>query len=162
MSKYFQFLLLFILITSCSDSKNIVGNWKLVSWDIGIEIDANGDGIKNSNLLIESDCMNKELLKVEENGTISSKFTFNPTVRINKVDSYNIKVECPKGSIGFASSYTIENDRLLLDSEGYYEIIQYEEEGIGLKRTFKNAIKIYNYDFSEVTETRDLTLIYTK
>ena len=162
MSKYFQFLLLLLLITSCSDSKNIVGDWKLVSWDIGIEIDADADGIKNSNLLIESDCQNKELLKVEENGTINSKFTFNPTVRINKVDSYDIRVECPKGSIGFASSYTIENERLLLDSEGYFEIIQYEEEGIALKRTFKNAIKIYNYDFSEVTETTDLTLIYTK
>ncbi len=86
MSKYIPLFLLLLLITSCTNSKDIIGDWKLASWDIDVEVDANGDGIKNSNLLLETDCKNKVLLKVEDNGTISSTFTFNPTVRINQVD----------------------------------------------------------------------------
>ena len=65
--------------------------------------------------------------------------------------------------------YTVEgfsDIKKILKPDGmlfvHYPAIFDGEEGIALKRTFKNAIKIYNYDFSEVTETTDLTLIYTK
>jgi hypothetical protein len=160
-------LLLSISITSCSsDDENItssvVGVWELTEWNANFFVDLNNDTLFNGNLLEEIDCANNEILRFEDNGVVTSSDTFNAKIEIfqQEVNSellYNANIECADGgSIGFASSY-IETNNTVEFNGSVSELI-----GNQIIRTFVDAIKIYNEDFTELVETRDLRLIYTK
>lgn len=162
MKKLHLLLFTLIILLVCFSCKNInndiVGNYVLTSWDIGMEFDINRDNTSNFNLLKEFKCSNSELLSVKSDQTISSVNTFSPTVKISKRDSdYYGTVDCAEGSIGFATSYLAEGNNLKLDTD---ETIVVKNNQ--LIRTFEKAIKIYNQDFTEVIETKDLILTYSK
>lgn len=149
----------FFVINSCQDKNPLYGEWKLSSWYIGIEIDLNKNGIKSSNLLQEVDCINKEILTVNSDGTLNAVNTFSPEVKISKAsDNYIFDVNCNKGSLGFATSYKIAGDKIVIEPNNQVYLFN----GNQLTRVFKNAIKIYNADFTKVLETKDLTLNYIK
>lgn len=152
------------VLISCStdaDDKTINGVWALTEWNIAEGFDINNDGIINTNILNEIDCVNNETLFFESTGVVSSNFTFNPTIEIALVngtsDNHSFNVVCDKeGSISFATTFTINGHIVLInDSEATIK-------GDKLSRVFIDAIKIYNEDFTEVIVTKDLTLVYSK
>ncbi len=144
---------------SCEDENPLLGEWKLSSWHIDIEMDLDNDTIKSSNLLDEASCENKEMLTIFKNGTINAINTYNPTVKISKNgDKYVFDVECNKGSIGFATNFKVLDDKVIIEPNGE----EYHFSGKQLTRVFEDAINIYNIDFTEVIETKDLVLSYIK
>ena len=155
------FFIIFVIVLtffSCSDDNLIIGEWKLSSWDIGTETDINKDDINSLNLLDEIDCANKEILTVKSDGTLNSINSFNPITKISKLNSdYIFNIKCSEGSLGYASTYKFSDDKLILDNGG--EFLLEDEQ---LVRTFKNAINIYNEDYTEVIDKQDLTLKYIK
>ncbi|MCK8479450.1 hypothetical protein [Psychroserpens algicola] len=155
--------LILVSITSCSSDdtatdSNIIGSWQLTNYDIGLSVDIDKDENFNVNLLDELNCQNNEVLMFEANGTVSSNDTFNPTLLISKSmnGEYEFDVECAEGSISFASSYAVDNNEVI-----YSDNISTISDN-KLYRTLENVINVYNDDFTQIIETRDLNLIYTK
>ena len=111
------------------------------------------------NLLDEVDCNNKEVLTIKSDGTINSVNTFSPLIKISKTNKkYNLNASCNEGSIGFASSYKIVDDIIVIEPNDQ----KYYFNGIQLTRVFKKAIKVYDSSFTKIIETKDLTLNYIK
>ena len=159
MKKLSLIFLIIISFLSCNNENNIYGEWQLKSWDIGVDMDLNKDAIKSSNLLDEVECNNDEVLTLKQNNTLASVNTFSPVIKIFKLNSdYMFNIECSEGSLGYASAFKVEVDKVLLDQGGEFTT----GENNQLTRIFKKAVKIYNSDFSEVLETKDLILTYTK
>lgn len=150
----------FLHSLSFSQKKNnYTGQWQLVSWSIGLEMDLNNDKDYSLNLIEETNCKNNETLTISSNGTLKSTNTFNPTVNIsNRNSKYIFSEKCNKGSIGFSNAFTFESNDIQLDTGGKYKLT---EEG-NLLRVFEGAINVFNSDFSEILETRDLVLTYKK
>ncbi|OUS01925.1 hypothetical protein A9Q86_04550 [Flavobacteriales bacterium 33_180_T64] len=154
-----------MLSASCSSddidvNSSIIGSWKLTNYNIGVSVDIDKDDIENLNLLNELNCSNNEILIFESNGTVSSNDTFNPNIDISKSNlngDYVFYVECAEGVIGFATLYNTLNDDTVEFNDKPSAII-----GNTLTRVFENVIEVYNEDFSEIIETKHLTLIYTK
>ncbi|TGV02704.1 hypothetical protein [Flavivirga rizhaonensis] len=161
------FILCFaLLITSCSGEDNndasIVGRWKLTAWEVADGFDMNNDGIVNTNILNEIECISNETLIFETEGVVSSNKTFNPDIDIalqeGTTDKYVFKVRCDEeGVIGFATTYSLKNTDTVIFNDNESAIV-----GNQLFRLIKESIKIYNKDFTEVVATKDLTLVYTK
>lgn len=137
---------------------SFTGQWQLVSWSVGLEMDLDKDGNTSLNLIEETRCDNNEFLTLNNKGILKSEKTFNPTLNIFKTKSgYKFSEKCNKGSIGFSNGFTIEGNDVKLDVGGKYELL----DG-NLVRVFEGAINVFNSDFSEVLETRDLVLTYKK
>ncbi len=160
----------FVLVcfTSCStddmqDSNNssITGVWKLTAWNIDGGFDINNDGTVSTNLLNEIDCSRNETLFFDNDGVVSLNTTFNPDINIallNEATSeYSFNVACDtEGVISLATSYTV-NDSMIMIGESEAQI-----DGNQIFLVFQDRIKIYNEDFTQVLETKDLTLVYNK
>ena len=173
MSKFFSVLSLvfvFIVSTSCfkdqDDLSNIndfsvLGTWELTTWTLQIPIDLNDDAISSINLLDEALCDNNETLTFDTNGTVSSDMSYNPQVTISltngTTNNYVFGVLCDTdGSIGTFGTYT-QNNNIITLFETTATI-----NGNQLTIVYEDAIDIYNEDLTEVVETKDLTLVYTK
>ena len=156
----FFLLSVFAIVLSCkNNSDSVIGEWQLLSYSFGIDMDINGDSVMSRNVLDETQCDNNETLTIKSNGTLNTTRTFAPKITVKKVDNnYNVNVECLKGSIGFASSYKLFGDKLKLDSGDFYVF----SDGEQLIRTFKDYVKVYNQDLSQVVETKDIIMIYVK
>ncbi|HMC02096.1 MAG TPA: hypothetical protein VKN14_13750 [Flavobacteriaceae bacterium] len=153
-----------LFLASCTaedidDNTNIVGLWKLTTWTIDIPVDLNNDNSFSINLLDEISCDNNETLVFDNKNIVSSNDTFNPNINIALMsnEKYVFNVECAVGSIGFATSYSQINNSIIEFNNVEATII-----GNKLSWVYENAIKIYNENFTEVVETKDLILIYTK
>jgi len=163
MKNTFKILLLisitFFTVTSCQDNNPLYGEWKLSSWYIGVDIDLNKDGINTSNLLDEVDCNNKEILTINPDGTLNAINTYSPFVKISKTyNTYTFDVKCNNGSLGFATTYKIEGDKIVIAPNDEVYVFNGEQ----LTRVFKNAIKVYDSSSTTIIETKDLTLNYIK
>lgn len=159
--------LLFVVFffSSCSnddtlDTNNtVVGEWKLTTWSIDVPINLNDDDIFSYNLLDEINCSNNETFVFENNGQVSNNDTFNAKIDIKKIEEtnrYDFSIECGEGYVSYATTYTQNSN--IVDFQDIESVIS----GNTLTRVFENAIEIYNEDFTEVIETKNLTLIYTK
>ena len=160
----------FVLVcfTSCStddmqDSNNssITGVWKLTAWNIDGGFDINNDGTVSTNLLNEIDCSRNETLFFDNDGVVSLNTTFNPDINIAllniETSEYSFNVACDtEGVISLATSYTV-NDSMIMIGESEAQI-----DGNQIFLVFQDRIKIYNEDFTQVLETKDLTLVYNK
>lgn len=157
-----------VLGTSCAteeleDSNNlsIKGVWNLTAWNIDNGFDINNDGIISTNLLNEISCHQNETLLFEANGVVSLNTTFKPNLEIyllnSRVEQYSFNLECDtEGVVSLATSYTKSGNTIMIgETEASIEINQ-------MSIVFENSIEIYNEDFTEVLETRDLTLVYIK
>lgn len=165
---YLCFTFALVCLASCSsddlqDSNNspIVGVWELVAWNVEEAFDFNNDGTANTNLLNEIDCSRNETLFFENNGVVSLNTTFNPDINIALLDGtdamYDFDVTCDtQGIISLATSYELNESSILI---GEFEA-SYTENRITL--VFREKIKIYNEDFTNVIDAKDLTLVYTK
>jgi len=151
---------------ACSNEpldSSVVGSWKLTEVNINLPngFDINNDGVRNTNLLDEIDCANKEVLTFEPNGVMQSNLTFNPDVDIFLLDeatqNYAFNVKCDlEGAIGYATSYIQEGEIIKYNNRSAFLV------GNQLYMIFKSAIAIYNSDGSEIVDIEDLTLVYTK
>lgn len=160
--------ILLVSFTSCStddtqdsNDSSIVGVWTLNAWNIEDGLDMNNDGITSTNLLDEIDCSRNETLFFDKNGVVSLNTTFNPDLNISLLNSetntYNFDITCDTdGIVSLATEYTIENSMITI-GESVAEI-----EGGQIFLVFEDRIKIYNEDFTQVIETKDLTLVYNK
>ncbi|WP_458625901.1 hypothetical protein [Winogradskyella sp. PC D3.3] len=150
-------------ITSCSDRNDhqITGVWLLTTRTIDIPFDVNEDGIAHTNLLDEIDCNERETLSFDTNGMITSGNEFSNTLRFYKevnTGRYKLNSDCNReGIISFASTYDIIEENTFKISNRVYVLSDNT-----LTTVYKDAVDIYNDDFSEVLETKDLKLIYTK
>ncbi|HLT33291.1 MAG TPA: hypothetical protein VKZ98_05830 [Aquaticitalea sp.] len=169
MKRFIPFLcccITFFVSISCSkdyddniQNSNILGVWELAGWSLDIEMDLNNDSVFSTNLLDEAPCQNYETLIFEADGTFSSNRTFNPTVNISLVngttDSYVFDVACDtEGTIGLAGPFTQTGNMVTL--LGNTAMIN----GNQLSIVYENAVEIYNEDFTEVVDTKNLTVIY--
>ena len=160
----------FILVcsTSCStddmqDSNNssIIGVWKLTAWNIEGGFDINNDGTVSSNLLNEIECSRNETLFFDNNGIVSLNTTFNPDIGIallnETTNEFRFDISCDtEGVISLATEYTVKDSVITIgESEAMIE-------GNQIYLVFEGRIKIYNEDFTEVLEAKDLTLVYDK
>ena len=156
----FFLLSVFAIVLSCkNNSDSVIGEWQLLSYSFGIDMDINGDSVMSTNVLDETPCDNNETLTIKSDGTLNATQTFAPKITAKKIDNnYIVNVECLKGSLGFASSYKLLGDKLKLDSGDFYVF----SDGEQLTRTFKDYIKVYNKDLSQVVETKDIVLTYIR
>lgn len=156
----FFLLSAFAMVLSCrNNSDSVIGEWQLISYSFGIDMDINGDHKMSTNVLDETNCVNNETLTIKSDGTLNTTRTFAPNITVKKVDNnYVVTIECLKGSLGFANSYKLSGDKLKLDS-GHFYIFSNGEQ---LTRTFKDYIKVYDKDLSQVIETKDIILTYIK
>jgi len=153
-----------ILFVSCSNETidmSAVGTWKLTGYNVANGFDLNNDGIKSLNLLNEFECENHETLTFELNGVVSSDKTFNPEVDVillnEATNEYTFNVVCDlEGVIGFASNYSQNGEIVTYNNKN--AVIKGNE----LSVVFENAIKIYNSDLTQIVDTENLTLVYTK
>ncbi|WP_178984017.1 hypothetical protein [Winogradskyella helgolandensis] len=151
------------LTTSCSDKNEhgVVGTWLLTTRTVNIPFDVNQDGVSNTNLIAEINCNERETLTFEINGTVSSGNEFSNVLRYFKeenTDVYKVNSDCNReGIISFASEYSTPEENTIKVSARVYVL-----NGDTLTTVYKNAVDIYNEDFTEVIETKDLTLVYTK
>jgi len=160
MKKSIAILFLILVFLSCKDEPtHLVGEWQLSSYDIGIPVNINSDARTNKDLLLESNCPNNEILKIEKNYTLSSTRTFAPKLAIRKVDNgYLVDVQCIEGTLGFATGFSEDDTKLVLDSGDYFTVSENGE----LNRTYKDFIKIYNADMSSIVATKDLRVTYVR
>ncbi len=159
----FIFLTLF---TGCSteavdvEENPLEGGWKLTTWTVGIPVDLNNDAVFSTNLIEEIPCEAMEMLTFSVDGTVASNLTFNPSVMISKNEAlgvYVYQVECEtEGSIGFAASYAHKGSSVFINDRE--AIIN----GNTLTMVYKNAQKVHNIAKTDVLETKDITLVYTK
>ncbi len=165
MNKLFFLLCFALFLTGCSEEDSgdisIVGTWKLTAWNVADGFDINDDGIASTNILDEIECTNNETLIFEANGVVASNKTFNPEIAIilqeGTTNNYMFNVTCDKqGVIGFATTYSQNIDTVTFNDKESTII------GNQLFCVIKDALKIYNEDFTEVLATKDLTLVYTK
>ena len=148
---------------SCSDKSehDVIGVWLLTTRTIDLPFDVNQDGVSNTNLIAEIDCNKTETLTFDNNGTVSSGNEFSNPLKYYKENDTNVHriiSDCnTEGVISFASEFeTIEKSTIKI-SDRVYEL-----SGNTLTTVFENSVKIYNEDFTEVIETKDLKLIFTK
>ena len=154
----------FTLILSCSkdDPKNpVVGNWKLLTWTVDIPFNLDNNEVSSLNFLDKTACSVNETLTFDKNGIATSHDTFNPedTIRLKDgtSDVYFIEEICAEGSIGFSTEYTKVSEQHI-ELNGVVGVLQDER----LTFVYVNAIKIYNEALTEVIQSKDLTLVYTK
>ena len=122
-------------------------------------MDLNNDGTYSKNLLFETSCENEEILRINSDNTLYDLKTFSPLINIsNNRSSYIISEDCNTGSLGFGSSFVRVDNELQLETNGKY-ILNDENK---LIRVFEEAVNIYNHDHSNISEKRDLVLVYTK
>jgi hypothetical protein len=138
-----------------------LGDWKLVGYSIGEAHDINDDGVSHINLLNELNCENKEVLKFETTGIVSSSASYNPTLDVSKRvldDSYVFHAECPEGVIGFATDFQQISDATFRFNGREFTIVDNM-----FTLVFIDDIKIYdNNNLSEVIETKNVVLTYSK
>jgi len=166
----FNFCIAFVLVcfASCSsddmdDANNafVVGTWQLTAWNIEGGFDINNDGVINTNLLNEIDCSRNENLLFENNGVVSLNTTFNPEINIIllnvETEEYNFDIVCDtEGVISLATEYTVKDSNITIGET------EATIQGNQINLVFEDRIKIYNEDKTEIIETKDLTLVYTK
>lgn len=154
------------LLHSCkknsrTKSLKCLGEWELVGYSIGEAHDINNDGVSNINLLNELNCENKEVLKFETTGIVSSIRSYNPKLNMSKriLDgSYVFNVECPKGIIGFATDFQQISDTTFRFNGRELTIVDNT-----FTLVFVDDVKIYNNgSLLELIETKDLVLTYSK
>jgi len=161
--KAFFILCLAIAMIACtkSDKSKAVGVWQLTTRTTDIPFDVNNDGVFSTNLVDEIDCNDIETLTFEENGTVFSGNEASVIMKYFKTadtNSYGLNIDCNKeGIISFASSYNeIDEDTIQVSGRNY--VI----DNNTMTTIFKDAVKVYNEDFTEIIETRDLKLVYKK
>ncbi|TXE20017.1 hypothetical protein ES692_01795 [Psychroserpens burtonensis] len=154
-----------VLLNSCAkeeveNQSQVIGEWKLINYSIGTAHDINKDGWSNLNLLNEIDCDDNEVLKFETTGVVSSNETYNPTLQISKSEvdnTYTFNIECSEGIISFATSFSQINSNTFQFNDKEFTVIN-----DSFNIVLVEDIKIYNVDFSQIIETKDLVLTYTK
>lgn len=169
MKNTFTFIILACIVmlsTSCSKDEvehndpSIVGVWELTNYDIGISVDIDRNGTKSFNLLNEIDCIVNEELVFKSNGTLNSNDSFHHIIDISKSDltnDYVFNVQCSEGYISSATSY-VQSNNSMVEFNDLISTIHNNQ----LTRVFENAIEIYNEDFTEIIEVKNLTLVYTR
>ncbi|TCK68920.1 hypothetical protein DFQ05_0430 [Winogradskyella wandonensis] len=159
MNRTFAACILFVVVATCAQTNNdILGEWTLKSWSVGSESTLVNNNKQSTNLLDITTCNNSEVLTVKANNTIGATNTFNPNIKISKGENgYLVTEVCTKGSLGFSNSFKLIDNKLVLDIGDSYII---KEDS--LSRTFKNYIKVYNSDFTQVIERKDLILVYIR
>lgn len=167
MSKEIRVILFicFVSLSSCKNKNSAqqfggLGDWFLSSYSIGEAYDIDKDGVFHLNLLKEISCENKEVLKFEATGVISSTGSYNPRLNMSKIkagNAYHFDIECSKGVIGFATSFvqTSKNQFKFNDRE-------YTITNDSFTQVLTDAVNIYNDSLTDIIETKDLVLIYSK
>jgi len=157
-----------VCFTSCSteDTEDsevsaIIGVWELTAWNINGGFDMNNDGVASSNLLNEIDCSSNETLVFDKNGVVSLNTTFNPDLKIALLDetsdAYRFEVTCDtEGVISLATEYSFNNVALTIGEN------EARIDNNKIFIVFEDRLKIYNEDLTEVLDTKDLTLVYSK
>lgn len=157
--------MLSLLLVSCTNNTDdiisVEGVWELTEYNVANGFDINNDGVANTNLLEEIECLNQETLIFESNGVVKSNTTFNPSIDIALVNEatneYTFDVKCDlEGVIGFASNYA-QNGNTVSYNNINSNLIDKQ-----LHIVFKDAIKIFNSNYSEVIKTEDLILVYSR
>jgi hypothetical protein len=167
---FFNLMVMLWLVgfTSCSSDDNqvsnsnpLIGVWHLTAWNVEGGFDINNDGTVSSNLLNEIDCARNETLFFDDNGVVSLNTTFNPDLEIvllnPEMNLYSFEVGCDtEGVISLATSYTRSESVIYMgETEAFYD-------GNEITIVFEDRLNVYNSDFTEIVETKDLTLVYKK
>ncbi|RXJ50122.1 hypothetical protein [Gelidibacter gilvus] len=154
----------FVILVSISkdDVKNpVIGGWQLTTWTVGIPIDLKASKHVTTNLLDQTSCTVNETLSFDKDGIVISEDSFSPKITIRLKDGssdvYIVEEVCAEGVIGFATDYSQETNGEV-QFNGTIGIVSNNR----LTVVYKEAIKIYNEALTEVIESKDLTLVYTK
>jgi hypothetical protein len=162
---FFVLSIVLFFLSSCAKEEvkiqsQVIGEWELVTYSVGTSFDIDKDGTSNLNLLHEIDCVNNEVLKFETTSVVSSNNTYNPAIHISKSEmdsTYDFNIECSEGVIGFTTNFSqISSDSFQFNDKSFTIINSLFEI------TLEDEVQIYNEDFTEIIETRDLVLTYSK
>ena len=158
------YLSCFLLFCSCEKEEmviqysEVVGKWKLTELRSPIAFDINNDGISSFNILSELNCTNDEVLNFDALGGVQSVYTFNYSHKIAETSAgtYMHEVECGNELLAWATDYLNEG------SDVYFLERKSEIKGNQLFTKYENSIDIYNSDFSEIVESLEVIMVYTK
>lgn len=135
MKKLFPVFLILILASCTEDEgpkvtdRSIRGRWHLISFRLSQPVDLNRDGIANSDMTLEMDCVRDENILISDNG---NNFTLNHSglvlsddvycdggsepVRnfgdVEKVDSHTIRLHFTNNNPVYAKEYHLSGGRL--------------------------------------------------
>ncbi|MBO3098858.1 hypothetical protein [Gelidibacter pelagius] len=159
---FFTFSLILLLSSSKNEVRNpVIGAWELTTWTVGIPIALNDNAQFTTNLLDQTSCDVNEILSFDSNEIVISEDSFSPNVTIRLKDGtsdvYLVEETCAEGAIGYATDYSQDTNGDI-QFNGTVGVVTNNR----LTVIYKNAIKIYNEALTEVIESKDLTLIYTK
>lgn len=118
--KNFKLLLLAATVcgitAACSDDDNnstsnqnadLVGTYKLSSWNAPMAVDFDGDGTANTNMMNESDCYTDSMLRVNRDGTYTLTTNY---VDITSTGTVSCKTELSSGSwVRSGNTFTTTN-----------------------------------------------------
>lgn len=158
-----------MFLTSCSSdelegNRFIVGEWKLTSWSIGVQMDLNDDTIFSENLINEITCDYNEVLTFDEQYIYTSRIEYNADIMISKLVNkiskttidYNFNVECSEKIISTASEYTVEDGSVYVNGK----LLDFKQQDNSI--VFSRTIDIYDEALTSIVETKDLVLVFTK
>lgn len=133
----------------------------MTTWTVGIPIDLKDTMQFSTNLIDQTSCDVNEILSFDSNGIVTSEDTFSPriTIRLKETaaDEYMLEEICAEGVIGYATDYSHEASGEVQFNNTVGVVVNNQ-----LTVVYKNAVKVYNETLTEVVESKDLTLVYTK
>ncbi|MBA6151274.1 hypothetical protein [Gelidibacter maritimus] len=154
-------IIFFLSVSKPTDNSPLVGAWELTTWTVGIPMALNDNTQLTTNLLDQTACDVNEILTFDNKAIVISQDSFSPdiTIRLKEgtTDVYIVEETCAEGVIGYATDYS-QDANGDVQFNGTVGVLSNNQ----LTVIYKNAIKIYNEALTEVIESRDLTLIYTK
>lgn len=133
----------------------------MTTWTVGIPMDLKPSKESTTNLLDQTSCEVNEILSFDNNGIVTSEDTFSPKITVRLKDGasaeYIIEEVCAEGVIGYTTEYSqVANGEVQFNNTVGVMVNNQ------LTVIYKNAVKVYNEALTEVVESKDLTLIYTK
>jgi len=74
-------------LVSCSDDDNennnsgntnsdLVGTYRLTSWNSPVSVDFDGDGVSNTNMMNESNCYNNSIMRINNDNTYTMTYNY--------------------------------------------------------------------------------------
>ncbi|WP_115461430.1 hypothetical protein [Winogradskyella aurantiaca] len=163
-----------IILISCSsddsvplsETDDLLGLWKLTEWNTETAFDINNDGIANTNLLEEIDCLDNETITFNSSNTAfvdtSSSIDIEVFVETGTTDSFVFDVDCDFETDSFVLNWNrTENQVFLIEEDFEDEPLIAQIDGNTLTFTLNDALVVYDDNF-EVEFTEDFTIVYTK
>lgn len=162
------FLCFFIaIITSCTsntvdENAHLIGTWELTEWTIETPVDLNNDGVLTTSFSPGCLAGSEIVLDYDAKGTFfySSNVSYFTRVENNEI-VYMTTCSTSSDNVPKAITYTSEENLVYINKDGEMFILSQEVDE-NLYLVVENGFIVKDIDTFEITESQDITYIFTK